>query len=151
METLTLNEEELLSEKLEKVVEEYYENPWNEVKRQALLQVLQNNNCRAGIAKCGDGDKISNAFIRSGFHNHCDILEAFLHHGMNIDIKNQHGWTSLMYASYHGQQEIVQLLLDHNASADLKDKYGKTALDFAKTEEIKKMIQNHVNTSYILK
>jgi len=33
----------------------------------------------------------------------------------------------------------------------LKNNQGKTALDMAKTEEIKEMIQNHINTSYVLK
>ena len=56
-----------------------------------------------------------------------------------------------MCASQYGHKEIVQLLLDFNADIDLKDNKGKTAFDLAETEEIREMIQNHVNTSYVLK
>ena len=56
-----------------------------------------------------------------------------------------------MLASQLGRKENVQLLLDHNADVTLRDKAGKTALHYAKTQEIKEMIQNHVNTSYTLK
>jgi len=56
-----------------------------------------------------------------------------------------------MFASSCGYKEIVQLLLDHNADINLKTYNGKTALDLAQTKEIKEMIENHVNTSYVLK
>ena len=163
---------------------DYNEYSSREEIRQSFLQFLQNNDCRELIAKCVDGDNISNAFALTGWRNHPDILQAFLDRGMNIDIKNQYGWTALIAASSHGleesvrlllnhnanvdiqgdygwtalmrasyfsRKEIVQLLLDHNAGITLKDKNGKTALDLARNKEIKEMIQNHVNTSYILK
>ena len=97
------------------------------------------------------GDHLSNAFANAGGFNHLDILQVFLDHGMNVDIKNQNGATALMWSSINGRQEIVQLLLDHNSNVDLKNIHGKTALDLARTQEIKEMIQNHVNTSYVLK
>ena len=56
-----------------------------------------------------------------------------------------------MCASQYGHKEIVQLLLNRGANIDLKNEDGQTALDYAKTDEIKEMIQNHINTSYILK
>ena len=46
MESSTLNEEELLSDKLEKAAEKYYDFNGNEVNRQNLLDILQNNDCR---------------------------------------------------------------------------------------------------------
>ena len=147
--------------------------------------MLQNNDCREVISKCVDGDRLSDAFVCAGNKNHTDILQAFLDHGMNINIKDEYGDTALMcasrfgseksvtfllnqnanpniqdsddgnnaliYASYNGYKGIVQLLLNHNVDIDLKTNFGQTALDYAKTEEIKEMIQNHVNTSYVLK
>jgi len=151
MESTTLNEEELLSDQFEKAVDEYGETFGSEEKREALLNFLQNNDCREMISKCVDGDYISNAFVATGFCNHPDLLQTFLDHGVNVDIKNNLGWTALMYASMNDNKEIVQLLLDHNVDTDLKDKYGRTALELAKTQEIKEMLQNHVNTSYVLK
>jgi ankyrin repeat protein len=56
-----------------------------------------------------------------------------------------------MLASQNGRKDIVQLLLNHGADIDLKDYEGDTALDWAKKKEIKEMLLNHVNTSYVLK
>ena len=183
MESSTLNEEELLSDQLKNVIEEYYQFGGEET-RQALLRFLKNNDCREVIGKCVDGDDIANAFVWAGYRNHSDVLEAFLKQGMNIDTKNIHceialfgasyncnevsvrlliehnanpnlqensGSTPLMCASQTGRKEIVQLLLSRNADVDFKTNFGQTALDLAKTNEIKDMIRNHVNNSYILK
>ena len=151
MESSTLNEEELLSRQLKMLVDEYFLLFGNEEKRQDLLQFLQINDCRELISKCFDGDSLSNAFVLGGGRKHLDILQAFLDHGMNVDTKNHHGWTALMYASSYDSKEIVQLLFDHNANIDLKNNIGKSAIDLAKTDKIKEMIQNHVTTSYVLK
>ena len=109
MESSTLNEEELLSDKFEKVVEEY----------------------------CYYGSEES--------------FRLLSHHNSNVDIQGYNGWTALMYASANGYKNRVQLLLNHNADIHVTRNDGKTALDLAQTREIKEMIRNHVNTSYILK
>ncbi len=57
----------------------------------------------------------------------------------------------LMIASQYGCEEIVEMLLDHNADTGLKDIDGKTALDLSIKKEIKEVLRNHVNTSYLLK
>ena len=186
MESSTFNEGELLDDKLEKVAVGYCDILFGEEEQcQALLQVLQNNDCRKIISKCVDGCQLSNAFVWAGYHNHFDILQTFLDQGMNVDIKNEfentalivastrdheesfrllshhsanvdiqgyNGWTALMYASINRDKEIVELLLDHNPDIDLKRYHDlKTAFDLASSEEIKEMIRNHVNTSYVLK
>ena len=181
MESLKANE---LSEKLEKALDEYDKTPGSKVKRQALLEFLKINDCRELISKSVDGDKVSNAFTLAGMKNHPDILQAFLDRGMNIDNKNEHGntalmfasidcrvelvkllldqnanpdiqdnngWTALLIASQVGHTKIVQLLLDHGADIDLKSNFNFSAHSLAATKKIKKMIENHVNTSYILK
>ena len=150
MELSTLNEEELLSEKLQKVFVEYCETDGNEESREALLQFLQNNDCREIISKCVDGDFVSDAFVWAGYRDP-DILQTFLDQGMNVDVKDRNGNTALMWASTGGHKQIVQLLLNHNADIDLKNRFAESALDLTDDEEIKEMIQNHVNTSYVLK
>ena len=179
-----LNEEELLNDKLRNVATAYFYNPYNEEERQALILFLQNNDCRELIAKCVDGDTISESFVCAVSDNHVDILQAFFDQGMNVDIKNfrgntaligaiangceesarllldlnancdlqdENGDTALISASNFGHKELVQLLLNHGADIDLKNNDGDTALDLAISEEIEEMIQNHVNTSYVLK
>ena len=74
-----------------------------------------------------------------------------LQNNANVDFQDSSGWTALISASNWDRKNIVQLLLDHNADVDLKNNEGKTALDVAKTGEFKEMLQNHVNTSYVLK
>jgi len=151
MESTSVNEEELLSDKLQKVGLEYSQNPFKDENRQNLLRILQSNDCRELIAKCVDGDNLSNSFVKAAYGNHVEILQSFLDNGINIDIQNRTGWTALMSASYCGYKEIVQLLLHNNGDIDLRNNAGETALDLAQTNDIKEMFQNHVNTSYVLK
>ena len=149
MESTSLNEEESLCE-LEKASKQYCDL-WFADGNNNLLKLLEDNDYFAVIVKISNGDAISNAFASAGAWKHFEILQAFIHHGMNVDAKDSDGNTALMYSSRKGYKEIVQLLLDHNADIDLKNFRNETAFDRASTEEIKEMIQNHVNTNYVLK
>jgi len=185
MESTTLNEGEVLSDKLEKAVRSYDLSFFDsEKKQQNLLHVLQNNDCRGIIAKCVDGFDFSKGFTCAVARNHPDVLKAYIEQGMNVDVKNEYGrtaltlacmngfehlarlllsyhanpnvqnndsWTALMWASSYGFKDIVQLLLDHDADVTLRDNDGRTASDLSENKEIQEMIQNHVNTSYVLK
>ena len=105
MELSTLNEEELLFDKLEKAAGEYYDENGCEDKREALQQILQNNDFRGMIEKSVCEDSLSTyAFTYAGAWNHTDILQLFIDHGMNIDIKNQFGDTALINASLNGRE-----------------------------------------------
>jgi len=147
----SLNEEELLSDQLEKAVVDYNKFLSGQEKRQNLLQVLQSNDFLKIITKSVGGNNFANSFVFASCWNHPDILQAFLNQGINIDVKDRNGWTALISASQHGHKQIVQLLLNHNADTDLKNNHGDAALDVTDDEDIKEMIQNHVNTSYVLK
>jgi len=131
----------LLYVELKKAVEEFCQTRGSDANRQKLLQVLQNNECREVIAKCVDGDIFSNAFVWAGYRNHVDILDAFLYHGMNVDIKNCDGWNALIWASLNGLEESVRYLLAQNANVDIQDKYGRTALMYASRHGHKEIIQ----------
>ena len=91
------------------------------------------------------------ALIWASIQGHKETVQLLLLQNANPDLQGNDGCTALMCASEWNEIEIVQLLLNHGADINLKNKDGKNALDLAKTEEIKEMIQNHVNTSYILK
>ena len=91
------------------------------------------------------------ALIEACDDGHEEIVRLLLNHNANPDVSNNCETTALMRASYNGHQEIVQLLLTCNADKDLKNQFGKVALGIARTKEIKEMIHNHVNTSYVLK
>ena len=140
METSTLNEEELISDKLKNVIEEYYQFGGEEM-CEALLQFLQNNDCREVIGKCVDGDDIANAFVWAGYRNHSDVLEAFLKQGMNIDTKNIHCEIALFGASYNCNEVSVRLLIKHNANPNLQENSGWTALMGASSRGHKEIVQ----------
>ena len=145
MESSALNEEKLLSGELKNVVEEYHQGYGSEEKRQNLLQVLQNNDCREVIAKCIDGDGISNAFVWAGYRNHFDILQAFLDQGMNVGIKNRNGDNTLIYAAINGHEESVQLLCNQTSDVSVQNNDGWTALMIASANGRKDIVQLLLN------
>ena len=145
MESSTSNKEELLSDKLEKAVVDYYQIYCVE-NQQILLQVLRTNDCRGMIAKSIDGDKFSDAFVATGTYSHSELSQAFLDQGMNADVKDQFGDTALINASNYSHKEIIPLLLDHNANPDVQDSNGWTALMYASaygSKEIVQLLLNH--------
>jgi len=44
-----------------------------------------------------------------------------------IDVKDEDGWTALMYASYHNHPEVVNFLVQSRANLHLKNNNGKSA------------------------
>ena len=53
----------------------------------------------------------------------------------NVEAKDKHGRTALMFASFQGQLTIVQCLISQGrANVDAKDKNGRTALMYASKE-----------------
>jgi len=143
MESSTLNEENLLLDWLEKAVVKYCDSPKDG--QENLLQVLRNNDCHGVIVKCADGNRLSNVFIFAGWQNYPDILQAFLDHGMNADVKNQNGDTALLQASVCGHSESVQILLARNANVDIQNKNGWTALMLACDYRHKEIVQLLLN------
>ena len=45
-----------------------------------------------------------------------------------VNIKDERGFTPLIFATYFEQEEVASLLLDYGASIDEKDASGNTAL-----------------------
>ncbi|KAL5004218.1 hypothetical protein ScPMuIL_017674 [Solemya velum] len=50
---------------------------------------------------------------------------------ININHKNDRGWTALMLASRNGQSGIIKLLLEKGCNTDIINSTGQTALDIA--------------------
>lgn len=51
--------------------------------------------------------------------------------GVEVNAKNKHGTTPLIYASYSEQSEIVKLLIEAGADVNAKDNTGNSALTYA--------------------
>ena len=78
-----------------------------------------------------------------------DISEvsSLLAQGVEINAKNQFGYTALYIAASGGYSNIVKLLLDHKADVNIKNgDHGYTASDIASTKghaEVVKLLNDH--------
>ena len=55
-------------------------------------------------------------------------INMLLDKGIDVNAKDQYGWTALHEAAQEGHENIVQTLLDNGAEVNAKNKYGSTAL-----------------------
>lgn len=53
--------------------------------------------------------------------------------GVDMEARNENGYTALMLASYNGHHHIIKLLLENGAEIDAVDGLNRTALMFAST------------------
>ena len=60
-----------------------------------------------------------------------DILEIFLRHGLDVNIKTSKGSTPIHLAAIYGHINTVKMLANHGAVLDLQNIYGNTALMLA--------------------
>lgn len=60
-----------------------------------------------------------------------DKIKECLANGIDVNEKDNDGWTALMFASSNGDLEIVKLLLTKGANVNIKDNDGRTALMYA--------------------
>ena len=116
---------------LKNAVKEYMLGLGNQENRRNLLVVLQNNDFHEAISDSVGGDEVSDAFVRAGFRNHLDILQAFLDCEINVNVKDRFGRTALIQSCYNNHEEAVGLLLGENADANVQNNDGWTALMYA--------------------
>jgi ankyrin repeat protein len=62
---------------------------------------------------------------------HIDIVKSLLANGVDINEKDDFGWTALMWAAFKGDRETVKLLINHGADVNIKTFFG-TAQTLAK-------------------
>lgn len=66
--------------------------------------------------------------------NPMKLMQYFLDHGWDINLKDEEGYTTLMDASIGGRKEVVEWLLAHGAKKELQDQEGHSAADHAKAK-----------------
>lgn len=67
--------------------------------------------------------------VRTGLVDIVDVL--LTDPNINLDLKNEDGWSALMYASRGGNLALVRALLDKGANINLQSSDGETALMIA--------------------
>ena len=70
-------------------------------------------------------------FILASAYGFCEIINAFIDHGADIEATTFVGHTALIYACASSQIEVVKLLLDEGADIHASDNVGSTALHWA--------------------
>lgn len=90
-----------------------------------------------------DKKKLNAMVIRAAKENNIDLIKEYTKYGGNLDIKNDKGYTPLIFAAYYGHESMVNLLLESGANSCLKDNRGNTALMGA-------IFKGHLKISYTL-
>lgn len=85
--------------------------------------------------------------VRKGHYNKTkQILES----GVDVESKNEEGWTVLMFAAYYNRIKISKLLIEeYNANINASNNIGRTPLMFAVLEDnykiTKMLLKNDVD------
>jgi hypothetical protein len=112
----------------------------------ALLTRLRTNPAQRD-AQDEAGDTLLYKACRSGF---CDMVDALLGLGCDVDIAKSMGSSPLHATSYYGHEIVVALLLAKSAGRDLKNKYGNSSLDEARTDNIRRVLATEVVQGHLL-
>jgi len=75
-------------------------------------------------------------FFETCKKGHLEEIQAMIREGVDVNNRDENGWTPLMYAAWYNQNpEVVKVLLEAGADAKLVDDFGKKAIDYAKKNE----------------
>jgi ankyrin repeat protein len=73
-------------------------------------------------------------------------VKECIKNGVDVNCKNNGGWTSLMYSSYNGHLEIVKTLIENGVDVNCKTNIGWTPLMYSSynghLEIVKVLIEN---------
>ena len=73
-----------------------------------------------------------NALHAASANRHLDICRMLIERGIDVNAKQEGGFTPLQAAAQNGQLELIDLLLEKGADAKAKNDDGQTALDIAR-------------------
>jgi len=89
------------------------------------------------IATAGDKNR---DLTQASMNGDVEKVISLLGSGADINVKDQRGWTPLLWAVSRGQMDLVKLLLDKGAVVNPKHEYGWTALKIAKAKGNKEIV-----------
>ena len=59
-------------------------------------------------------------------------VRSLLRNGVDVDARDEKGWTAVLWASSQGHKQIVEALAANGANLNIQDGRGKTAVDYAR-------------------
>ncbi len=72
-------------------------------------------------------------YFDAALNGNFEVVQSAVKAGVDIEARNENGYSSLMLASYNGHQHIIKLLLENGANVDAVENLNRTALMFAST------------------
>jgi len=103
------------------------------------------------VIKCLLTNGPDTTIVEASKNGHIEIVKVLIQKGVDINTKDDYGYTSLGYAALKGHAEVVDLLLDNGADINAKNNWGGTALVqavfFGHVDIAKILIDNGANTN----
>jgi len=73
----------------------------------------------------------TNEFFDAVRERNYEKVLLFIHDGIDVNMRDEHGRTALMVAAEKGYPEIAELLIDYGADVNARDNHGRDALYYA--------------------
>jgi ankyrin repeat protein len=105
-----------------------------------------------GISSAAGAD-ISDDFYGAIRNNDIARLTALVRDGADVNAKDRHGETPLMYAASAGSLDAMKFLLSHGAEVNAQNQFGSTALIWSATdlEKVRLLIAHGANPNLATK
>ena len=113
-------------------------NLGREIRRDSVKMIYRNNGADIHIKTLNWGPL--NLTCYNGDFN---IVKTLVTLGVNINQRNCHGKTALMYSVKNSYPDIVKFLIDKGADSTILDYRGKTAFDYANNDKEIILILNY--------
>jgi|SRR5208337_3485210 len=95
--------------------------------RYLVMGGVQDETLKSWIREKSDGEEA----IKAAAEGNLSAIKRFIANGIDVNVKDNDGWTGLMSASQYGRREVVELLLARGANINAKDEWGRTPLHLA--------------------
>jgi uncharacterized protein len=119
-------------------------NPWDGVENSKKIAVEQQ-----GYAFSPRG------FVQSAEKGDQKAVLLFLESGVDINTRDEHGWTPLMISTFNGREEIALLLIRSGADVNAKDTAGYGPLHWAAfngfSEVVKLLVEKRASVNAVSK
>jgi len=96
-----------------------------------ISRLLLEAGAAATIDRTTNQGNQGNALHRAATWGRLETVELLLHHGANINARDQDGQTALARAALAGKTEVVRLLTINGADVNTVDRWGDTPLIFS--------------------
>lgn len=106
------------------------------------LDTLTHQRVEALGMKCS-----ADGFLHAAEIGHREAAMLFIDAGVNLETRNEQGWTAIMVAAFHGQAALVDAFAVRGADVHARDMGGNTALHWAAfsghEQAVQILIQHH--------